>query len=176
MLSLLAVVVYGSALVAAAASDLSRYEIPNRQSIALAAGFAIAAYSLSGADLANHLAAAGATFLVTALLFARGLLGGGDVKLMSATALWVGLGGLTAFALLMALFGAALAAMLLAARRLLAPSAVDGRWYAHLLARDAGVPYGIAIAGAGLVLLPQLFAAPAARQAIAQVLAPAVGG
>ena len=94
MLSLLAAVVYGSALIAAAASDLSRYEIPNGLSVALAAGFVFAAFTLSGADLASHLAAGGATFIFTVLLFARGLIGGGDVKLMSATALWVGLGGL----------------------------------------------------------------------------------
>jgi prepilin peptidase CpaA len=176
MLSLLAVVVYGTALIAAAASDLSRYEIPNGQSIALAIGFVIAAFTLSGAELASHLAAGAATFFFTVILFARGLLGGGDVKLMSATALWVGLGGLTAFALLMALFGAGLAAALLAVRRLLPQAANGGRWYAHLLAHDAGVPYGIAIAGAGLFLLPQLFATTAAEHALAQILAPAAGG
>jgi len=175
MLSLLAVVIYGSALVAAAASDLARYEIPNYQSIVLGGGFLLAAPALGGAGLANHVAAAGATFLFTALLFARGLLGGGDVKLMSATALWLGLGGLTAFVLLMALCGAALAATLLAVRRLL-PQPAPASWYAHLLARDAGVPYGVAIAGAGLMLLPQLFAAPAARLAIAQMFAPVIGG
>lgn len=176
MLSLLAAVVYGSALIAAAASDLSRYEIPNGLSVALAAGFVFAAFTLSGADLASHLAAGGATFIFTVLLFARGLIGGGDVKLMSATALWVGLGGLLPFALLMALFGAGLAAALLAIRRLLPQAASSGRWYAHLLAGDAGVPYGIAIAGAGLALMPQLFVTTAAEHAIAQIVAPSVGG
>jgi prepilin peptidase CpaA len=176
MLSLLAAVVYGSALIAAAASDLSRYEIPNGLSIALAVGFVFAAFTLRGTDLASHLAAGGATFVFTLLLFARGLIGGGDVKLMSATALWVGLGGLTAFALLMALFGAGLAAMLLAARRLLPRPTGGGRWYAHLLAPEAGVPYGIAIAGAGLALMPQLFVTTAAERAVAQLLAPVTGG
>jgi len=176
MLGLLAVAVYGLALVAAAASDLTHYEIPNGISIALAAGFTLLVPGLQASEAAWHLAAGGAVFIVTAALFARGIMGGGDVKLLSATALWTGFAGLPAFMLLMALFGAALAAALLTAKRLVPEAAFGRRWYAHLLAREAGVPYGVAIAGAGLALLPQLSVMAGARQQLAQIFAPALGG
>jgi prepilin peptidase CpaA len=168
MLSLLALGIFLTALVAAAATDITRYEIPNGASIALVAGFALAAPALSFGDIAWHIAAGGVMFVVTALLFVRGLMGGGDVKAATGLALWYGLAGLPALLLLISMLGGGLAIALLAARRLAPQAADSGSWYARLLSKKEGVPYGVAISGAGLVLAPQLFAFAPAQQALLQ--------
>src|ERR1700757_2803569 len=76
----------------AAASDLFTMTISNRISLALVAGFALlAAFGGMGThDVMLHLAA-GAIVLVCAFtFFAMGWVGGGDAKLASAIALWLG--------------------------------------------------------------------------------------
>ena len=155
MLSSVALAIYALALVAAGLSDLVRYEIPNSLCLALVAGFALFAVSLPLAIVAWHVAAGMAVLAATALCFAFRIFGGGDAKLLAATALWVGWQNLASFILVTAVAGGILGLFLLALRRF-APAPSAERWYGRLLARDEGVPYGIAIAFSGLVLLPRL--------------------
>jgi prepilin peptidase CpaA len=158
MLSFAAYAIYVLALAAAGTSDLVHYEIPNALSGALLAGFALIAAALPAPVIFDHILA-GLTILgLTSLLFATGLCGGGDVKLLAATALWMGWSHLGEFLLATALAGAALSILLLVARRLagsrvLASTGVRPR---RLFAKDAGVPYGVAIATGGLCMLPQI--------------------
>ena len=56
------------------------------------------------------------------------------------------------FLLYTALAGGALAVLILIVRKLAAPERRFGHWYSPLLHNNAGVPYGVAIAAAGLVL------------------------
>ncbi|HTO85084.1 MAG TPA: prepilin peptidase [Methylomirabilota bacterium] len=158
MLSFTAYGIYVLALAAAGMSDLVRYQIPNSLSAALVAGFALVALLLPGAVIVNHVLAGVAVFGVTTVLFAIGVCGGGDVKLLGATALWMGWSNLSDFLLLMALIGAALALSLLLARRLVRSTVLvtTGVRARRLFSKDAGVPYGIAIAVAGLVMVPRL--------------------
>jgi prepilin peptidase CpaA len=158
MLSFAAYGIYVMALVAAAASDLWCYQIPNSLSAALLASFALIALSVPGAVVVDHLLAGVAVFGLTTLLFAAGLCGGGDVKLLGATALWMGWSNLPDFLLLMALIGAALALSLLLARRLARSTVLvtTGARARRLFSKDAGVPYGVAIALAGLAMVPRL--------------------
>ncbi len=96
-------------------------------------------------------------FLVGAVLFARGYLGGGDVKLLSAATLWAGPSGTPELLMLTGVLGGALALFLLmpfgtqiaaAARGMLGQSAIDtGRGLAM------PVPYGVAIASAALIVI-----------------------
>jgi len=91
------------------------------------------------------IAAAGAiAFAVTFGLFAAGIFGGGDAKLFTVAALFTGLAGLGAFAVLTALAGGALAVLYLVAnpKRALAGLTARGRREAG----NRGVPYGVAIA------------------------------
>jgi prepilin peptidase CpaA len=155
MLSSVALAIYVLALVAAGLSDLVRYEIPNALCLALVAGFALFAVSLPLAVTAWHVAAGVAVLAAAALCFAFRIFGGGDAKLLAAAALWVGWPNLASFILVTAIAGGILGAILLALRRF-APAAPAERWYGRLLARGEGVPYGIAIAVAGLMLLPRL--------------------
>ena len=76
-------------LVLAAGSDLRCRLIPNHLPLAIAASFGIAALAEPSAmTVLAAIAVAGGIFVTGLLLFALNILGGGDVKLLAATALW----------------------------------------------------------------------------------------
>jgi prepilin peptidase CpaA len=156
MASSLAITAYAVALAAAAASDLVRYEIPPGLSPALAALYLWPAATMPLGTTLAHVAAGGSVLVATTLCFYGGVMGGGDAKLIAAVAVWLGWRNLVPFVLLTALAGAVLGLVLLALRRTLPRPPRAGRWYSRVLAPRAGVPYAIAIATAGLVLLPRL--------------------
>jgi len=165
MAASLALVIYAVALAAAGINDLVRYEIPNALCLALVGAFALYAPSLPLTVLVSHVAAGLAVLAVTALGFAVGLMGGGDAKLLTATSLWMGWGELLPFILLTALAGGLIALILLVLRRLLASRNRAGSWFGRLMAPDSGVPYGLAIAAAGLALISRLGVAEMSRAA-----------
>jgi prepilin peptidase CpaA len=87
--------------------------------------------------------------------FARGWIGGGDAKLAAATALWLGWAQLYEYLLYASLFGGALTLLLLEFRkRLLPPVLAKQPWLARLHEPNGGVPYGIALAAAALLVYP----------------------
>ncbi len=95
---------------------------------------------------------AAAVFAGGALLFARGLIGGGDVKLLAAASLWAGAEAVPPLLVMTALIGGLLALFLLtplgarlAARRAGAVPISGG----NAVPRTP-VPYGVAIAAAAL--------------------------
>jgi prepilin peptidase CpaA len=151
-------------LLDAALSDLRRFRIPNRAPLLLVAGFVPAALVAGFAwqDWLIHLGVGLAFFVIGALLFARGVWGGGDAKLLPAATLWLGLGGLPRFLIIMALTGGLLAVLALLSRRVVLGPAGAVRAWGQRLAESGHVPYGVAIAAGGLdwwvtvMLLPLL--------------------
>ncbi len=141
----------------AALSDLSTMTISNRVSILLALGFAPVAL-LVGAPLdliGLHFLCGMAVLGLTFAMFAFRLIGGGDAKLAAATAIWLGFGGLMSYGLVSALAGGVLTIALLALRRAPLPKALSSReWIARLHNPESGVPYGVALAAAGLLIYP----------------------
>ena len=137
-------------LVAAAVIDVVTFEIPDTLSIVLAV-LAVAHGALHpGFGWAGHLSAAAAMFAFGLLAFSRGWLGGGDVKLMTALALWTGLAGLPVLFLAIALAGGALTLLILLIRRgLMLVRLPVGRLPA-VLAPAAELPYAVAIAAGAL--------------------------
>jgi prepilin peptidase CpaA len=105
-----------------------------------------------------HVAAGLSMLVLASVCFGLGLMGGGDAKLLAAAALWMGWRNLAPFVLLTALAGACLGMLLLALRRQLPRPPEPDRWYSRVLDSDEGVPYGLAISGAALALLPRLAA------------------
>jgi prepilin peptidase CpaA len=103
----------GAGLAWAAASDLARFVIPNRACALAAAGYLLASLALPAGLWLAGLGVGLVAFALGAALFARGWLGGGDVKLAGAIALWAGPGLLSPFLLGTAISGALLAAALL---------------------------------------------------------------
>lgn len=85
-----------------AREDLRRFRIPNRLVLALAAGFAPACLALGRSDLLlPHALLALAALIVLVGMFAAGLVGAGDAKLLAAALLWIGPDGTTVFAALL---------------------------------------------------------------------------
>ncbi|MGH1592042.1 A24 family peptidase [Methylobacterium phyllosphaerae] len=142
----------------AAASDLLTMLIPNRISLALVAGFAVLALTgpMSWTEIGVHCAAGSIVLLVTFALFAFGVIGGGDAKLAAATALWLGLDGLGDYLLVASLIGGALTLAILFARTHPLPIRIARMPFAlHLHDAKTGIPYGIALSAAALLVLPE---------------------
>jgi prepilin peptidase CpaA len=97
-------------LALAALIDLRERRIPNWLTGGVAALYPVyALVSPIPTAWLGALAAAAAVFLFGLVLFARQLIGGGDVKLIAASTLWAGLDHLALFALVTSLAGGGLA-------------------------------------------------------------------
>lgn len=141
----------------AAWSDLFTMTISNRVSIALVAGFAAMALlvGLGPVQILWHVAAGALVLVVAFAFFAFGWIGGGDAKLAAATALWLGFAHLLEYLLVSAVFGGILTLLLLQIRVWPLPLALASQsWAQRLHARESGIPYGIALAAAALLVYP----------------------
>jgi prepilin peptidase CpaA len=142
---LFAIVAYG---------DIRSRRIPNELIVGILALAAFRAALAGDPSAALYtLVASAALFVATFLLFWRGLLGGGDVKLLTATAFLIGYHDLFEFLFVMSVSGALVALAVLSRDRLgrgavTAPVLEDQEPRARLT-----VPYGVAIAAAGIVTL-----------------------
>jgi prepilin peptidase CpaA len=128
------------ALLIAAFTDLRRRQIDNwlNAGIALCAPAFWLASGLSLADIGYQLAVAAAAFTGLAGLFALRAMGGGDVKLLTALALWVSPAWFMRLLIVMSIVGGLL-------------TIIFAVW--HVTRRQPGkiaIPYGVAIAFAGL--------------------------
>jgi prepilin peptidase CpaA len=142
----------------AASSDLITMTISNRLSLALAGGFFLLTIvtGMSLTAVGMHLAAAALVLVFAFGFFTQGWIGGGDAKLAAATALWFGFGHLLDFLLYAALFGGALTLLLIQFRNLPLPDVLARQsWILRLHKKGGGVPYGIALAAAALLIYPQ---------------------
>jgi prepilin peptidase CpaA len=141
----------------AAVSDMLTMTIPNRVSIALIAAFVLFAFwfGMPLAEIGWHFAAGFAVLVACFFMFSAGWMGGGDAKLAAATAVWFGFGNLLDYVTVTALFGGLLTLGLLHARHVPLPAfAQNWEWSRRLHAATSGIPYGIALASAALVVFP----------------------
>lgn len=150
-------VVFPFLMAYAAASDLLTMRISNRLTGLVFAAFVLyaAASGMSWNDLLWHLAAGLVTLVITFAFFARGWIGGGDAKLAAATALWIGLAHLPEYFVVASILGGPLTLSIVSARRYPLPKLAQKIPFAvHLHDTKTGVPYGIALAAAALMVLP----------------------
>jgi prepilin peptidase CpaA len=151
--------VFPAAMAFAAAMDLFTMTIPNRVSLALLATFVLAA-PLSGmawTTFLSHFGAGALMLVVGIVMFSRGWLGGGDAKLMAAATLWLGFENLLPFMFWAVLLGGVLAVVILVYRSLVPPLWVANQsWALRLHDNREGIPYGVALAGAGLLIYPSM--------------------
>ncbi|HEY6700997.1 MAG TPA: prepilin peptidase [Pseudolabrys sp.] len=142
----------------AASSDLLTMTISNRLSLALAGGFFLLAL-VTGMTLyafGMHLAAATVVLVVAFIFFSQGWIGGGDAKLVAATALWFGFDHLLDYMIYASLFGGALTLAILQFRKLPLPAFLARQHgIMRLHETGGGVPYGIALAAAALIVYPK---------------------
>ncbi|MFN3463913.1 MAG: prepilin peptidase [Terricaulis sp.] len=157
MFEMIALAAFAGLVVFAACSDIARLIIPNWVSIALAAIFPVAAL-IAGAPLMTiglHLLFGFGVLAVGFVLFQLNIIGGGDAKLLAAVSIWTGMTAFMPFIFWTAIAGGLMALALLTARQLLPvgsyPSFVD-----HLLKKQNGIPYGVAIMVGALMAIPSL--------------------
>ena len=141
----------------AALSDLRSMRISNTIPCALLLSYVILA-PLTGATAAEmglSLLAAALVFSVGFGLFCQGWIGGGDVKLAGAVVLWLGASQVWGFLAYTTLLGAVFGLLLMGFRhKPLAARLQTIPWVSDLHAH-AGMPYGVPMAGAALLILPQ---------------------
>ena len=157
MLEFLCLCVFPGAMAFAGSMDLVTMTIPNRISIFLVGAFVVLApfVGLSTLQFAEHLATAAAMLSIGIFMFWRGWIGGGDAKIFATVALWFGFDYLGDFAVLSAMAGGVLTVTLLAFRRLPLPLVAQSQaWLVRLHHPRTGVPYGIAMAAAALMIYP----------------------
>jgi prepilin peptidase CpaA len=158
MLEALIFVVFPFCMVFAAVSDMLSMTIANRVSLLLLAVFAAVA-PLTGMDWATygwHFAAGALVLAVTFGLYALGGMGGGDAKLLSATAVWMGFGfDLVEYLVVSAFIGGALTLAIVGYRgSALAVYTGHNVFLRNLADGKGGIPYGMALGVAGLITYP----------------------
>ena len=138
-------------LILAALEDLWRLEINDWVCAAIAGG-AFLAVAIDGpaGELWQNLLLFSLLLGVGTLLFVRGWMGGGDVKLLAACALWFNLDQGWKMLVAVAIAGGVETLIVMMVRALPWPSSIRKRL--AVLQRGEGIPYGVAI-GAGVVLV-----------------------
>lgn len=135
-------------LVVAAVIDVRTFTISNRLNAAVAL-LAVAYWWAIGLEpwpgVAVQIGMAAAVFALLAVAFWAGMMGGGDVKLAAALALWFSPMSTVKFLVFMSLAGGVLTLAIVAAHRW---RGREGR---------PEIPYGVAIAAGGLAILAQRF-------------------
>lgn len=148
-------------LVVAAYTDLTSRRIANWLNALIALGAPIYWWASGLAfypDILVQLGLAVATFALCAVLFALRQMGGGDLKLLTALALWLAPMTFIKLIVLMALIGGIL-------------TIVFGGWHIMRRRKDRiAIPYGLAIASSGLWVLLTGPLAPAFGMAPAATL------
>ena len=158
MLVALILTLFPMLMIFAAFSDILTMTISNWVSIALVVGYGALALlaSMSLSAVLWDVSCALTVLTITFVFFARGWIGGGDAKLASATALWTGWGQLDDYSILFALFGGVLTLVILYLRFAPVPPFVERlSWMGRLQDKANGVPYGVALAAAGMMVYPQ---------------------
>lgn len=152
-------------------SDFRSLRIPNWLCIAVAALGVVRLLMISNQTIALYMigpaaaifanpmiavytiGAAVAVFVITFILFFFRIMGGGDAKLLSATVLLIGNHDLLLFLILMGIISGLISLMLLFVHHYL-PLYLGPRFATQ---SKVAVPYGIAIAGAGIMILAHLY-------------------
>jgi prepilin peptidase CpaA len=157
MFEFLLILIFPGAMVLAAVSDLVTMTISNWISIVLAAGFAVLAVwaGLGWSDVGLHVLVGFIALAAGFTCFAFNWIGGGDAKLFAAISLWLGWPDVLSYVLLASIFGGMFTVALLALNHIPLPAGLTRHaWIARLHTLKDGVPYGFALAAAGLVVYP----------------------
>ena len=157
LLTTFPIVIFSAAMIFAGVRDLTTMTIPNWLTLALALSFFVVAplAEMPLSEIGQHAAVAVVTLLLGMVFFAKGWIGGGDAKLMAAVALWLGWAQALPYFVIASILGGALTLLILGYRNLpLPPFVLRQAWALRLHDRAEGVPYGLALAAAGLLIFP----------------------
>jgi len=163
--------IFPSCMAYAAWSDLGRMEIPNWASIAPAIAYLPYALLTEQPILTTglHYAVGVGVFGVGVVLFAMRVMGGGDVKLLGAAAIWIGWDHLAPYVFLVAVSGGLLSLLALGLRR-----PIFKILYRPLPWTDPAqppkIPYGLAIGAAAILLFPKIPGVASAWETLTRAL------
>ena len=155
----LSIVCFAGLLCWAAISDISRFVIPNSICLGIIALFP--AYGLAAPhsiDWVGHIATAGAMLGIGFVFYVMHLTGGGDVKMLVVASLWAGPGLIIPFLVAVAMAGGVLSLLTLTRLKVFRLRPAGGPSFGLRLgaAMKAHVPYGVAIAAGGLMIVYRL--------------------
>ncbi|MCO5063684.1 MAG: prepilin peptidase [Rhizobiaceae bacterium] len=152
-------VVFPFCMFFAAVSDVLSMKINNIVPLLLLGAFLVVAPAtgMPAGVIGMHLLAGALLLAVTFALFAFGGMGGGDAKLIAASAVWMGFGpSLINYLMAITLIGGQLTLMILVFRRSpLHHLAHQSRFLRNFAADAKGVPYGIALGAGGVIAYAQ---------------------
>ena len=152
-----AMLVFAFAMIYAGLTDLTSNKIRNSVIVLLLLAYAALApfAGFPMYEIGWSAAVALGVLLAAFVMFALGVIGGGDAKLAAVTALWFGADHTLAYLIYTMLLGGALALAILLFRMLPLPARLEnGSWIARLHARRGAMPYGVAMAAAALIVFP----------------------
>ncbi len=136
------------------AYDASKFIIPNWLVGSLLLVYPVALFVANFAvDWKMDLLGMLITFAIGYVVFALRMMGGGDVKLIIVLALWVGWEKLAMFGFNFAVLGGVLSIFILIVRKIIPHIISDKGKLPRILRNKEPVPYGLAIAGAFLMML-----------------------
>jgi prepilin peptidase CpaA len=128
--------------------DMREFIIPNNLCIAIAMLYLPGFYFLH-LNPVNGLITGGIVLVLGMGLFALKVMGGGDIKLLAALALWTGWNEVTlSFLFAMAIFGGIFAIAVMVLRNIVRLPNLP-----RILTKGQPIPYGVAIAAAFLLVL-----------------------
>lgn len=161
---------FGVLLLLAAGQDLWKLKISNVFPIALIALYIIRAIIVGlQTDMWQNLAVFALALSAGTILFAKRWLGGGDVKLFAAAALWFDFTA-APYLLFAITFGGALVALAFIFIRRLLPTGLGEKTGWESLKRRGPIPYGLAIA-IGAIICSQVYQFnPAPHRSVKDIL------
>lgn len=136
--------------------DATRFIIPNWLVGGLLIAYPLAVLlSPVAVDWKNDLMAMLLVFAIGYVVFALRVMGGGDVKLIIVLSLWVGWNNLYMFGFYFAVLGGILSIIILLLRKVVPFIVKDTKTLPRIFKNKEPVPYGLAIAGAFLLMVFQ---------------------
>ncbi len=166
MTAFLSVTLFPLLMIIAGTGDALSMRIPNWLTLLIAILF-IPMALLTGMPwslIGIHLAVGFGLFVVGFALFALGLFGGGDSKLLAAAGLWLGWADLMPFLVMTAFAGGVLALCVGIWSAINVSSEIkDGSIFKHLGSIKPNVPYGYAFAIGAILAFPQSWWMPMAQ-------------
>lgn len=148
---------FGALILAACFKDITTFTIPNWIPVSIFCLFIIAVFfsELHFSEIMAHVITGLVVLLITAALFFSGFFGGGDAKLFAALALWFGWPHILLLTIYTVFLGGFLAVFLLLFRYLARKKLFTVPKSLESLLKDGGpAPYGVAIGGAAILLIP----------------------
>ncbi|MEM1020347.1 MAG: prepilin peptidase [Sphingomonadales bacterium] len=154
----LSIAVFVAALLYAAITDVRAMRISNKTCLVVVCTYCLYAVASSAAGKGPDIMASGAiaacVFAITATLFAFGFFGGGDVKLLSAVALWTTPTSILDVLVVITAVGGLIAVVILAQQSLIGKLRLNSEGAAAIDQRP--IPYGPAITLGGLYQVSEL--------------------